>query len=266
MTDCDDGNVCTTDSCDLESGCVYAPAAGNCFDQDLCTTDDFCQAGECVGGPPLDCEDDNECTEDLCNPDSGCYAGFLEGGCDDGNECTVGEECLEGACSGGDALDCDDGDDCTEDSCDAETGCGHAPLTGNECDDGDPATPVGLCQAGECVNWCADGYVHADSNGVTRCWHMWWTYENHVSCNEVCAEYGGCVQEDWNDDSSCTVMKYFHSIGGVHGGGECKPHAATYAPCWSGGSVMWYRSAGSQSCGQPSPAGSYENRLCVCNY
>ena len=48
--DCDDGNGCTTDTCDKGDGCVHAPAEGLCSDDSDCTIDDACDEGTCVAG------------------------------------------------------------------------------------------------------------------------------------------------------------------------------------------------------------------------
>ena len=37
--------------------------------------------------------------------------------CDDGDTCTLGDTCSEGACLAGPKLNCDDGNPCTEDVC-----------------------------------------------------------------------------------------------------------------------------------------------------
>jgi len=73
--DCDDGNACTTDSCDTITGCVNDPI--NCDDGIACTTDSCDPAtGECVsvddgtcpncspvGG---NCTDDTDCCSNKC--------------------------------------------------------------------------------------------------------------------------------------------------------------------------------------------------------
>jgi subtilisin-like proprotein convertase family protein len=47
---CNDGNPCTSDSCDALLGCVHAPVTGPaCDDGDPCTTNDACAAGVCAG-------------------------------------------------------------------------------------------------------------------------------------------------------------------------------------------------------------------------
>jgi subtilisin-like proprotein convertase family protein len=100
--DCDDGNPCTVDDCDLALGCVHAPNA---------------------------CDDGNPCTDDSCDPASGCLHADNTNPCDDGNACTTGDSCGGGACTAGDPTNCDDGNCCTVDACDPATGCYHAANT-----------------------------------------------------------------------------------------------------------------------------------------
>ena len=61
---CDDGNVCTDDSCDSATGCVNSSNTAACDDGDACTTADTCAAGACVGGAAPSCDDGNVCTDD----------------------------------------------------------------------------------------------------------------------------------------------------------------------------------------------------------
>jgi len=85
----DDGNEslqCVQDAdCDQEpkqchefkceaGECKEVPVDNNkpCSDGNFCTDPDTCQDGECVSGPTIDCDDNNECTEDSCDPASGC--------------------------------------------------------------------------------------------------------------------------------------------------------------------------------------------------
>jgi hypothetical protein len=49
---------------------------------------------------PLTCDDNNPCTDDSCDPVSGCVHTPLDGvPCDDGNLCTSGETCHSGTCT-----------------------------------------------------------------------------------------------------------------------------------------------------------------------
>jgi len=46
---CDDGSVCTDDSCDAQFGCQFTPIEGDCDDGNDCTADDACGDGQCTG-------------------------------------------------------------------------------------------------------------------------------------------------------------------------------------------------------------------------
>ena len=71
--DCDDGNSCTTDSCE-PVGCSHVPVVDgtSCANGDLCDGSETCQAGTCSAGPPLDCDDGDACTADSCDAVLGC--------------------------------------------------------------------------------------------------------------------------------------------------------------------------------------------------
>jgi len=97
---CDDLDPCTTDICEPESGaCSYAPNTAVCNDGDACTVRDSCVDGACDGSP-RDCDDGNPCTEDSCDPRSGCVSRPISDvACDDGLACTTGDTCSAGVCT-----------------------------------------------------------------------------------------------------------------------------------------------------------------------
>ena len=74
---CDDGNVCTTDSCDTVSGlCVHTPADGTSCGSARCEGLTFypetvCSNGACPAQVPQNCNDNTICTSDVCNASSG---------------------------------------------------------------------------------------------------------------------------------------------------------------------------------------------------
>jgi hypothetical protein len=146
FTGCDDGDACTDDSCDPQTGqCVHAPH--DCDDNDPCTID-FCHPQFGCFHAPVVCDDDDLCTTDACNPQTG-ECEFIPIDCDDNNPCTV-DSCEAGECLHT-SIQCDDGDACTVDLCDPMTGeCVFIP---RDCDDGDPCT-IDSCdpQTGECVH------------------------------------------------------------------------------------------------------------------
>ncbi len=67
--DCDDGEACTTDTCDANAGtCANDPIAG-CT---ATTTTTLPPGVECLAGDPGPCDDDDACNEDVCGVDGRC--------------------------------------------------------------------------------------------------------------------------------------------------------------------------------------------------
>lgn len=149
---CNDSNACTDDTCDPATGCVFTtvPDGTFCSDGDACTEDDACSGGVCQG-VPIVCDDDNECTADGCDSGSGCdFTPLVDTPCDDGDPCTVADECDGNYnCVGRDNA-CPDASQCTDDACDPQTGeCTHTPHS-EGCDDGDPCTSNDECVDSVC--------------------------------------------------------------------------------------------------------------------
>ena len=100
----------------------------NCDDGDPCTLDECNpQTGECEHTSI--CDDGNECTNDYCDPVSGqCqHIPIMLDRC---------HECIDGEIV---SKDCDDGDSCTNDYCDPVTGeCQNIPIPGCDVDNSDP--------------------------------------------------------------------------------------------------------------------------------
>ena len=153
--DCDDKNVCTTDSCDNKGGCVNGAVAGNptCDDGSVCTNKDSCIGGKCTG-PGIVCDDGNVCTDDSCDPKTGqCVPASNAAACVGADKCMGPGTCKNGGCLAGTAAkNCDDKNNCTADSCEATTGnCLHkAANDGAVCDDGIACTKESKCAGGGC--------------------------------------------------------------------------------------------------------------------
>ncbi len=127
---CNDGNPCTDESCidlaDGSEGCDVKPNNNNpCSDGNACTTPDRCVNGVCQGGAQITCPDDNDgniCTGLICDATTGnCTSTNVAGPCDDGNPCTVNDNCVGGVCRGSPKV-CDDQDSCTDNSCNPQSG------------------------------------------------------------------------------------------------------------------------------------------------
>ncbi len=188
---CNDGNPCTTDLCDPQTGCFTEFNALPCNDGNACSTGDVCDDGECVGTATLACDDGNVCTDESCDPAKGCVSVANATVCDDGNACTVTDLCTAGLCKGSGGPDCDDGNVCTTDSCDPALGCVHAANT-QPCDDGNACTTGDQCGNGACAGM---GLVNCnDSNPCT---------------DDSCDEATGCSHEfnaaPCDDLNSCTT-------------------------------------------------------------
>ncbi|MDP6943402.1 MAG: hypothetical protein QF464_04570, partial [Myxococcota bacterium] len=125
---CDDGNLCTIDSCDGATlSCVHDVAAPGtlCDDADVCSVGDVCGPdGECLAGEAANCEDFNVCTTDSCDWLEGCVHEADQSGqpCSDGDPTTFEEVCDGAVCA---ATPCDppcgDGLNCVGGACAACT-------------------------------------------------------------------------------------------------------------------------------------------------
>ena len=189
--DCDDGNLCTDDGCKPKEGCWHTDNTAPCDDGSLCTQTDACADGACVGKNLLQCNDENVCTKDSCQPEVGCIHEPFSTPCNDGNSCTVDDHCEEGQCVSGGLTLCDDGNPCTVEACDPVTGeCVYAQ-TGGDCDDGNLCTTGDTCMEGLCVG---SPVVCDDSNECT---------------SDSCAPLTGClhaaVDGQCDDGNVCTL-------------------------------------------------------------
>jgi hypothetical protein len=159
--DCDDGNVCTDDACLALTGCAHAPNALPCDDGNACTEGDACVDGQCKGKTQAMCDDGNPCTADTCVAGSGCVHDAVSGPCSDGDACTVGDQCGNGVCVPGAAMECGDANPCTDDACVSGV-CKHTPNAA-ACDDGNACTLGDYCAGGACkyktVEDCSDNNV-----------------------------------------------------------------------------------------------------------
>jgi hypothetical protein len=190
MVDCDDGEVCTKDTCVAATGCSHTNANGVvCDDGQACSTEDLCAEGSCTG-TTAKCADDNPCTTDSCLDETGCVFLANMATCTDGNACTPDDTCTGGKCLPAAVTDCNDADPCTVDTCDLVTGCGHAPSTG-PCTDGDACTEADTCLLGVCTG----GEVDCD--------------DNNPCTTDSCKPDAGCQYVAnslaCSDDNPCTV-------------------------------------------------------------
>lgn len=207
---CDDGDVCTDDHCDPTLGCRHLLNTAPCDDANTCTTGDRCAEGQCYGGEPVGCNDNNPCTDDACQHESGCTHTPNDGECEDGSLCTNDDRCAEGLCGPGSLVNCDDDNSCTTDSCDPEIGCTH-----DKHPEGTPCSDGNLCIIGD---RCTDGNCVAGST-IMSC------DDSNVCTDDSCIPELGCLQAPnqlpCSDGDVCTIDDSCE-------GGACKAFPAVW--------------------------------------
>ncbi len=127
--DCDDGNSEDGDGCDAD--CTFTCVEDtDCNDGNVCNGEETCDTdtNTCIAGEDLACEDGNACTENLCDPESGCAFPLIDV---DGDGHAAADL---GAC----------GDDCNDDDPDIYEGANElCDEKDNDCDgDVDEEAPV----------------------------------------------------------------------------------------------------------------------------
>jgi hypothetical protein len=183
-SECDDGQACTTDSCDVDAGCQHVTNTIGCTDGNACTQGDSCNGGSCQGGLPINCDDGNPCTADSCDPAAGCVHSNNTAACTDGNACTVGDQCSGGSCVSSGLVNCADNNPCTDDACTPAVGCVHVNGFG-ACSDGNACTANDACSGGACV-----------PGGPLDC------NDDNPCTTDSCSPAGGCSHA--NNSAACT--------------------------------------------------------------
>ena len=141
---CNDNNPCTSDQCDVASGCKNPPQVAKCDDGNPCTNGDVCANKVCQAGSNVcGCQKDADCVDDgdLCNGVLFCDTAKVPYGCKVKLSSVV---------------NCDTAKDttCATNTCDPKSGlCGMvSAANGKGCDaDGSVCTSGDACQEGKCA-------------------------------------------------------------------------------------------------------------------
>lgn len=119
-TSCPDGVLCNGDETCQNGVCTpgvppphCCETSVDCDNESVCDGIETCVDGECLPGTPLNCGDGNPCTDDLCDPVTGCSHANNSLPCDDGDPCTGEDICLGGLCEGTGPAGCN-GNGCTD--------------------------------------------------------------------------------------------------------------------------------------------------------
>lgn len=180
---CDDGNICTTDGCLPDKGCIHQPNDNICDDGNGCTKNDRCETGKCTGeeGESCTCEADEDCAQfedtNLCNGTIKCVFG----------KCKVTSSTMV-------YCDADSDSECIKTVCETETGQCVKIIRedGRPCEDGDACTVGDLCKSGKCVG-----------SAPKPCG------DNNPCTNDTCDPVFGCLNEfsqyPCEDGDACTI-------------------------------------------------------------
>ncbi|HIA02479.1 MAG TPA: hypothetical protein EYN66_11305 [Myxococcales bacterium] len=203
---CQDNNPCTDDLCDPnQGGCTNPPNTNPCSDGDASTVGDTCKDGKCVPGTPINCDDNEPCTDDEPDILKGCKHTNNTASCTDNDVCTLNDTCSAGKCISGATKQCDDGEFCTFDYCHPVTGCEIKNVSdGNSC----PDFAKGTCVSGECTCQpiCDGGTCGGDGcGGLCTC------AAGSVCTEGLCKGVSGCSNCPANAfcvQNECTVPNY----------------------------------------------------------
>ena len=222
---CDDGNVCSTDACDVGGTCTHVTQ--NCNDNNACTVD-ACDASTGCTHATLDCTDGNACTVDACDASTGCTHSALN--CNDGNACTVDACDASTGCTHA-ALNCNDDNLCTVDTCSPSTGCTYTALNCND----DNACTVDACSP-------STGCTHAALN----------CYDDNACTVDACDPSTGCTHAALNcDDADPCTVDSCSPKGCVHVPMSCDDgNACTIDSCVAGTCAHREVDCGSDMCRQ----------------
>ncbi|MCA9516824.1 MAG: hypothetical protein KC635_17905 [Myxococcales bacterium] len=203
---CDDGNACTADSCDPTVGCVNAPTDSGtaCNDGSACTIGEACDgAGHCLAESTVACDPVGPCVaRSTCNDDTGaCDVVYKAEGtaCEGDNACQRFACDGQGACVASAPVSCDDGNVCTNDTCDPVAGCKNAPVeAGVACDDENACTLADSCDG---LGHCGGAAVECNDNGLCQ---------EPGTCDPAS---GQCVYED----TPCYLANFWTAVADANG-------------------------------------------------
>ncbi|NUN12151.1 MAG: lamin tail domain-containing protein [Myxococcales bacterium] len=181
----------------IDNVVVVGSAGIDCNDNDGCTIDACDPANGCYY-TNVDCDDDDVCTQDDCNSDFGnCLYSLVL--CDDNDGCTI-DSCDPTQGCVYDSVNCDDGDVCTLDECDQDTGmCLYSSVA---CDDGEFCT-LDYCDPTD-IFAGPDGCVHDGLSMFAQ------SCDDGNPCTEpdLCDFFGFCEPGFGvicNDNNPCTA-------------------------------------------------------------
>ncbi len=232
----DDGDACTTDTCNGTGTCDHPAAADGsaCDDGIACTTGETCQAGTCLSSTPA-CDDNESCTVDTCEV-SDCFSTGHGAGCNDpvceSTVCALDSYCCatdwDNLCVNGGGGSTGSVDLCAG----RENFCGNAGSPdGTLCDDGDPATGGDVCTGGVCAG-TGDLCAGVTCSASDQCHDVGTCDPGTGICSDpalangtACDDSDACTQTDTCQAGVCTGTNSVvcNALDQCHVAGTCDP-------------------------------------------
>jgi hypothetical protein len=189
---------------DITPGKAEEVAGYSAANADVRCDNNLSSAGSQSGSIPLcpDCDDSNECTQDVCNRDTGVCSNTNVVFCDDNNACTT-DRCVPetGLCENEDNVTptCNDNNACTTDTCDPATGqCVFTDVVTPTCNDNNACTTDRCVPAtGQCENIDNKTPTCNDNNACTtdRCVPATGQCENIDNKTPTCNDNNACTTD-----------------------------------------------------------------------
>lgn len=232
---CDDHNVCTDDSCNPSSGCVYTPVNDTCCNVDIdcanytkpygdCSQEGVCVSHQCVYAN-VTCTSNLYCAIPVCNVVGGCSTvprdcneelnpfSCVRYRCDENVDACVYDNVTSDS-------NCDDSTACTEDFCVENTGDCSDVLQGHCCFvPRNETCPPSQCGRAVACNSGA-GCQFLEPADLSVCLHI--PCKQAVSCSEMFGcDYidipGCCLGDSFCDDNNnCTIDTCLGVLGCQH--------------------------------------------------
>jgi MYXO-CTERM domain-containing protein len=243
-TQCDDGNPCTTDVCNVSAQCVHVNNSAACNDNNACTQTDVCNNGVCTGTNPVTCTAQDQChTAGTCNTTTGACSNPSKSdgsSCSDGSLCTQTDTCQAGVCVGGNPVSCTAQDNChIAGTCNPATGVCSNPnaANGTSCQDANQCIPVATCFNGVCdgpvklcppTDQCHGSGTCDPTSGVCT--------NPSLPDGTTCTDGNACTQGDTckagvcaaGNAVTCTASDQCHAVGTCDpNSGQCSNPAKT---------------------------------------
>ncbi len=180
---------------------VPGPDGASCGAGNVCITHGVCSAGQCLA-TLLDCDDHNACTQDSCNPQSGCLHEDSSSSCP-----TPGNRCSVAVCdpsTGCGVAPAEDGARCGPSDCSTAQVCVSGACVGRSVPEGDTCALASICQGpGVCTNKvCVRGAAAALQPA--------WTYvpspDRKLQFNGVVDLDGNIYFVEWTVDGKYTDL------------------------------------------------------------